>query len=379
MEKIYQTIIIGAGPAGLIAGQYLEDALILDKKQEIGKPIQCVGMSKGSLVIQGMKPHSSWARSKIYKVERIMPNGKRIGRMHKEYIGYVVEKAPLERFLVRKTKAEIKLNRRVIVLKLKNGFWEVKTSKGELFKSKYIIGADGFNSVVRREIFGENKNKLRFVSGLEASITTKEKVNPEIIRIYLDNERYVGGYGWVFPKSIHTANIGVGGEGNLQKKLDIFLEREIKRDYGNYQISATTKGVTCTQKPGFKFSKLGVMLVGDAAGLNDPIFKAGTNQAMISGKIAARCILENEVPFYEGRIKSMPFSNPKILKGSKILYSLDNQTLNELGELLEGRGFSYIKTLPAFTKILHRASLRKDIFKLFKFLSVWKHNQDYLW
>jgi len=33
MKKVYQTIIIGAGPAGLIAGQYLEDALILDKKK----------------------------------------------------------------------------------------------------------------------------------------------------------------------------------------------------------------------------------------------------------------------------------------------------------------------------------------------------------
>jgi len=35
-EKIYETIIIGAGPAGLIAGRYLKDALILDKKKEIG-------------------------------------------------------------------------------------------------------------------------------------------------------------------------------------------------------------------------------------------------------------------------------------------------------------------------------------------------------
>lgn len=31
-EKIYETIIIGAGPAGLTAGRYLKDALILEKK-----------------------------------------------------------------------------------------------------------------------------------------------------------------------------------------------------------------------------------------------------------------------------------------------------------------------------------------------------------
>jgi len=33
----YQTIIIGAGPAGLIAGQHLEDVLILEQKKEIGR------------------------------------------------------------------------------------------------------------------------------------------------------------------------------------------------------------------------------------------------------------------------------------------------------------------------------------------------------
>ena len=248
-----------------------------------------------------------------------------------------------------------------------------------MFKSKYIIGADGFNSVVRKKIFKENKDKLQFVFGLEASVITKEEINLKIIRIYLDNEKYTDGYAWIFPKSIHTANVGVGGKGNLEEKFNNFLKGEIKRDYGKCQVLANIKGVTCTQKQGFKFSKLGVMLVGDAAGLNDPIFKAGTSQAIISGKIAAQCILENKVPFYEERIKLMPFCNPKIIKTSQALYSVDNQTFNELGEILEGKGFFYLKSLSGLRKALLKKKLRKNIFQLLRIFSTWQKNKDWLW
>jgi len=41
MSNVFKTIIIGAGPAGLTAGTYLKDALILEKEKEIGIPVQC--------------------------------------------------------------------------------------------------------------------------------------------------------------------------------------------------------------------------------------------------------------------------------------------------------------------------------------------------
>ncbi len=56
----YQTIIIGAGPAGLIAGRNLKDFLILDKKSQIGEPVQCgEGISAGALKKQQIEPNDS--------------------------------------------------------------------------------------------------------------------------------------------------------------------------------------------------------------------------------------------------------------------------------------------------------------------------------
>ena len=385
MKKVYQTIIIGAGPAGLIAGKYLKDTLILDKKQEIGKPVQCgEGISKKALEIQGIAPNPAWISCEIHKVERIMPNGKAIGRFHKEPIGYVIDREIFEKHLAQNTKSEIKLNTEVIDLQLGNQLWKIITKTGEIFRSKYIISADGFNSIVRRKVFPENQKKIEFFPAIEYLVEIEKELNTKIIKIYLDNEKYNQGYAWIFPKSKNTANIGIVGIGirnrrNLSEKLDRFLEETVKKHYGNYQFLQNKSGTISIKNKNFKFFKQNTMLIGDAAGLADPLFKGGINQAMNSAKIATECILKKEVELYESKIRLTPFTDPKLNEAKNILYSFNSQTFNELAKVLEGKDSHYLKTLPGIIKILSKPYLRKNSLKLFKFFAIWKKNRDYLW
>lgn len=376
MKNTYNTIIIGAGPAGLIVGRYLEDALILDKKKEIGKPVQCgEGLSYNALEMQEIKPDPSWISCEINNVQRITPNSKIIGRSHKN-LGYVIDRWAFENFLAKQSKAEIKLNTRVVDLKKVGDFWEVVTENDEVLKSKYLIGADGVHSIVRRLIF---QQEVEIIPALDYLVELEKEINTETMKIYLDNERYPDGYAWVFPKSKNTANIGLGGRGNLSEKFNWFMKEKIAKDYGNYRILENKSGAVPIRKENSTFFKDNVLLLGDAAGLADPIFKGGVNQAMLSAKIASQCILENKVEFYEEKIKSMPFADEKLLEARKIFYSFDNQALNELGEILEERGTSYLKTLPGIIKLLSKPHSRKNIFDILKFFSIWRKNRDYLW
>lgn len=380
MEKIYQTIIIGAGPAGLMAGKYLEDALILDKKQEIGKPVQCgEGISKKALDIQGIKPESSWVSCELHKMERIMPNGKVMGSFHQEPIGYILDRIAFEKFLASQCKAKIQLDSKVIDLEYKDNLWFVKIENNQTFQAKYLIGADGFNSIVRQKVFPENQEKIEFIPAIEYLVETEKEFNTKAAKIYLDNEKYPQGYAWIFPKSKNTANIGVGAKGALKEIFDEFLNKVIQKEYGNFKFLENLSGTTSFKNKDFKLFKSNAMLVGDAAGLIDPIFKAGMTQAMQSAKIAAEFILKNETNLYESKINSMPFANPILIEAKDILSSFNNQTLNELVEILEKKDTSYLKTLPGIIKILSKPHLRKNSFKLFKFLSIWHKNQDYLW
>ncbi len=229
-EKIYETIIVGAGPAGLIAGGYLKNALILDKKKEIGKPVQCgEGISKKALERQGIKPDAFWINSEIYKMERITPNGKAIGRLYSEPIGYVIDREKFEKYLAQSAKAEIKLNTEVVDLRIAGEYWEITAKNGLVFKSRYVIGADGPLSIVRRKVFPENQKKMEFVPAMEYLIRTEKEFNAKTIKIFFDNEKYKEGYAWIFPKSKNTANIGVDGKGNLLEKFQIFLDENIKK------------------------------------------------------------------------------------------------------------------------------------------------------
>ena len=336
MGRSYETIIIGAGPAGLIAGRHLRDALILDKKKEIGKPVQCgEGISKNALAMQGIKPDNSWICCNIHKVERIMPNGKAIGKFHKDPIGSVIDREKFEKYLAKGAKAEIKLNAKVTDLQFKDNLWEVILEDGEVFQSKYVIAADGPSSIIRRKVFPENQEKMKFIPTIEYLVEFENEINTKKMNFFLDNKRYVSGYAWIFTKSKNTANIGICGKGNFTENFKEFLESVVRKKYGNYNFLENKSGTIPLAIAWQKIYKNNVFLTGDAAGFADPIFKGGMTQAMFSAKLAARCILDGKEDNYELLIGAAPFANSKLIEASEIFYSLDNDTLNELGEILE--------------------------------------------
>jgi len=378
MIKKYKTIIVGAGPAGLIAGRHLENALILDKKKEIGKPVQCAeGISKKALELQGIQPDHSWISSEIHNVKRIMPSGAEIGKFHRETLGYVLDRTAFEKFLANKCKAEIELGEEVVDLKFSNELWTVTTKDNQIFEAKYIIGADGPNSIVRRKVFPENK--MKFISTIEYLVKLENKINAEEISFFLDNEKYNSGYTWIFPKSKNTANIGICGKGNFAKSFSEFLENTVKKKYGNYSFLESKSGVISILAVQQNVYKNGAFLTGDAAGFADPIFKGGMTQAMLSAKLVAQCISDEKPDTYESLVRAMPFANPKLIKASEIFYSLDNDTLNELGGILKEKRTSRLKTLPEIVKFLSKPNLRKNSLDLFKLFSVWEKDSDYLW
>jgi flavin-dependent dehydrogenase len=380
-DCFYKTIIIGAGPAGLTAGINLKnDFLILEKEKQIGKPIQCVGMSVDSFKRQNIAEDEKWIKAKIYKIERIMPNNKKLGRYKKNYIGYVVERESFEKHLAKKIKSRIRTNINIIDLFQKNNLWHVITDNN-VFKSKYLIGADGINSFVRKKVFPQYQEKICFAFGMEYLVQFNQPINLKSIKFYLNNEKYNKGYGWFFPRSEFSANIGVGSE-NENLDFNQLLEQlidQIEKSYGSYSLVKETKGFTGSMTSFFPLFENNVFLVGDAAGLNDPIFRAGTNQAMISGQIAGQVISNNNPEQYSAKIKSLPFVPTRIKKAADIFYNFDNYLLNEIGDILENKTFSDIKRIPCLIKFLLRKKTRQNIFNILDFLKTWKKAKKWLW
>jgi len=374
MEKIFETIIVGAGPGGLTAGRYLDDALILEQKEEIGKPVQCAeGLAKKFLDRFRIRHNPNWISATIDNTQIIVPNGKVINIPAKEG-GYILDRVNFEKFLASQCRAELQLQKRVIEIEKKGEVWQVKTQDGKIFKSKYLIGADGPFSIVRRKVFQE---KIVAYPCIEYLVEVEREVDCSTIKIYFNKERFPLGYAWIFPKSKNTANIGLGSGGgiDLQTQFKDFMEKTVKKELGNYRLLKNRSGILPWGKKPIKLVKDNALLVGDAGAMVDPISGGGIGNAMIAGEMAAKSILSKDVNSYPSKIKFLSCFNPDLLSAQKILYSFDNQTLNEIGEILEkaGGNIFYLKNFSAFADLLSKPNLRKNIFQFLKLFLIYKN------
>ena len=100
-----------------------------------------------------------------------------------------------------------------------------------------------------------------------------------------------GGYGWVFPKGDHV-NVGVGGWEREGPRLRQHLLR-FCREYGIPESSLEdVRGYRLPLvQPRARLAKGRVALLGDAAGLVDPLSGDGIYEAFLSAKLATEAVL----------------------------------------------------------------------------------------
>jgi geranylgeranyl reductase family protein len=172
---------------------------------------------------------------------------------------------------------------------------------GEPVTADVLVGADGANGIVARET-GLGEGIVRGVA-LEANVAYGE-----IARAGLEGTAVIelgvvpGGYGWVFPKGDH-ANVGVGGWGSQGPHLRDHLARLIEAHGVDADALRDLRGHRLPMRPlGTAPSRGRVLLVGDAAGLVDPLSGDGIYEAFVSAQFAAQAILEGDLDAYAGRL-----------------------------------------------------------------------------
>jgi digeranylgeranylglycerophospholipid reductase len=120
-------------------------------------------------------------------------------------------------------------------------------------------------------------------------------INTDETVIYLGNEIAPGGYVWIFPKGEGTANVGIGIMGSKSGEccrakdyLDAFVKKKFP---GGKKIELIMGGVSVC-KPLECTVADGLLIVGDAARLSDPMTGGGIYSAMYTGRLAAEVATE---------------------------------------------------------------------------------------
>ncbi len=165
----------------------------------------------------------------------------------------------------------------------------VRTTKGE-FSARVVIGADGVHSAVARSIGRANHEKLGFA--LQAEVPMSQKgLEGWRGTIGGDFGRLPHGIGWVFPKSDHLS-VGLLSftkrRGWKREELFAFLRgHNLDFDLKRTRVYGHFLPRWHGQK---QFQEGNCLLLGDAAGIVNPMTGAGIEAAMRSAHIATDVI-----------------------------------------------------------------------------------------
>jgi flavin-dependent dehydrogenase len=172
----------------------------------------------------------------------------------------------------------------------------VETADGAMYEGRFLIGADGAKSVVARDL------RLRRGHAQAAAVEAEVPVAPELLARFGSDMTFIfgeirEGYLWIFPRADHL-NVGIGVFRPKPGELQATLARVMAR-YGIPVARSQLRGHPLPyythREP---ISTARALLVGDAAGLIDPLTGEGIRLAIKSGRLAAQAILAGTAERY---------------------------------------------------------------------------------
>lgn len=287
----YDVIVAGAGPAGSTAARECAargfSTLLLDRA-EFPRDKPCgggVNVRAARLLPFDLAPVA----------ERPI-HGMRISVRQKhsflcrsdEPISYLTQRRHLDTYLVEQAaSAGVEFRERLAVRVVERHGDHVGVRAGtQVFEGRSLIVADGANGTTAA-MAGIRVARSKEIA-LEGNITPSGSYPPAWHDVLgIDIGSVPGGYGWLFPKGEHL-NIGVGGLSSAGPSLRPRL-LQLTRYYGfdPADFWGLRGHPLPVRRPGAALNDGNVLLVGDAAGLLDPLTGEGIYGAIWSGQAAA--------------------------------------------------------------------------------------------
>ncbi len=281
-------LIVGIGPAGAAAAEVAAKAglrvIAVDKRREIGVPVQCAEFVPMPLLRQVRETASRI--QEVSGMRTVLPSGM---AERSDFPGIMIDRARFDQGLAHLAEAAgASLWRQAQFRSWDGELAQIQTQEGmKIVRPGFLIGADGPHSDVAR-MLGLPPQQIVFTRQYTVSLC-QEYFDTDIFL----SDAFPGGYGWLFPRGA-VANLGLGAdrrfEDNLKEPLDTLHRQMQERGIVGAEILGRTGGAIPVG--GIRtMVHPRALLTGDAAGLTHPITGAGIPAAVISGMAAGQAVV----------------------------------------------------------------------------------------
>ncbi len=364
----YDVIIAGAGPAGISTAINLcrldpsikDRLIVLEKNNRPGKK-PCGG---------GISPDTDiWLKDLGIDISpfALTLNQMRIIFAQDEYTEHAVVKPAMMRTVLREELDRAMIDKardlgisivqeeQIASFHCDNNRVIVQTHNNT-FTAKIIVGTDGAQSVIRKNLYDQsgNKSSENLCSTLSTLVQTDKKDYPEqlkteaLIDLSCTLQNGIFGYAWSFPfiiKGESWLNIGIGSFRTVKTpSLKTIFNQFIDRHNITTDQSSWSSHPIRWFHPSSIFSDNRVLLAGDAAGV-DPLTGEGISFSLGYGNIAAGTIhyalKRNDFSFSSYREDILNHNVGKTLAARLIL--ADNLFENHLHEDIKTLLSSFIR------------------------------------
>jgi geranylgeranyl reductase family protein len=295
--KVYDIIVVGAGPAGSATARAASNAglevLILEKETfPRYKPCGGALSDRAISLLDFPLPERLCERTitgiRVHFYDKVVEG-------HQKYrLSTLVSRSKFDQFCLQKAQeagANL-ITQKVMNFKESNDHVKILTKK-EAYKSRFLVISSGYQDNLKdhvRERDTRDECGLSIVTEIEEDDEKIEDRLHDSLEFYFD--AVDAGYGWIFPHKGYYS-IGIWGQASrlkdLRSKMIHFLIRNGFQ--GNYSLHGHKAPLGGSSR---RIARSRVLLAGDSAGFVDPFNGEGIYYALRSGQIAAHAILEQD-------------------------------------------------------------------------------------